>query len=297
MNLNYLECFVSLSDTLSFTETAREFSVSQPCISRQIKLLEEQLSMKLFIRDKHKVHLTEEGSQFKIRVKPLINELKSVLNAVQSNIDKVEGSISIGCLSEVGKTAFLPMILDFKTNYPDIKLNISFSSPVEIMDKVKTGQMDFGITTEPVQSEQIKTINLIEENSVLVTSANNINNIADIYDANFVVYDNNDELLQRFTSKYFTKSNFSKIKKDIVVNSHRSMIRALEATQNTFAIMPYFSVEKSIMENRLRMVPGYELKNQLFLMFIDNYLMPLKNSLFKKFIVESCVKKNISNLI
>lgn len=53
MNLNTLDAFLHLSESLSSTATARSLGLTQPSVSRQIKLLEEELKTQLFIRDRH----------------------------------------------------------------------------------------------------------------------------------------------------------------------------------------------------------------------------------------------------
>ncbi|MEC9282712.1 MAG: LysR family transcriptional regulator [Bdellovibrionota bacterium] len=292
MNLNYLECFASLSETLSFTETAKNFSVSQPSISRQIKLLEEQLNTKLFIRDKHKVYLTEEGKSFKHRVTPLISELQSVMSNTQERTDEVKGSVHFGCLGEVGQNSLMQRILEFNALNSSINLQISYASPQDIIENVKAGIFDFGLVNELVDQENIRTYDIIKERSVLITGGKNKERLADINSAKFVCYSDDDSLLLSYIHKYHKKASFSKLQRHVIVNSHRSMIDAVEAT-NGYAVLPYFSVEKALKEKRIRIASDKELTSSLYLIHIDNNLMPKKNSLFKQFLIETCKKQQI----
>lgn len=292
MNLNYLECFASLSDTLSFTETARDFSVSQPSISRQIRLLEEQLGTKLFIRDKHKVHLTEEGVAFKQKVTPLIKELKLVMNATQDKTDGIAGRVSFGCLGEIGQYAMMDMILQFTEQYPELGTQVVFTSPEKIIDKVKNGQLDFGLVNEMVDQENIRSFEVLKERSVLVTRYKNKKSLEDINNTKFVCYTDDDSLLVSYIHKFHKKASMSKIRRHIVVNSHRSMIDALMATE-TYAVLPYFSVERAIKAKELRIASENELNSSIYLIHVDNNLMPRKNMIFKKHLMDQCKKKTI----
>ena len=65
IHLDYLRAFVALSETLSFTQAARQLGITQPSISRQIRILEDELETQLFFRDKHRVQLTPEGLRLK----------------------------------------------------------------------------------------------------------------------------------------------------------------------------------------------------------------------------------------
>jgi DNA-binding transcriptional LysR family regulator len=292
MNLNYLECFVSLSETMSFTETARHFSVSQPSISRQIRLLEEQLNQKLFVRDKHKVHLTDAGVQLKSRLRPLIKEIKTILDTTQENATELSGSISFGCLTEVGQNTFIDMLVDFHKEHPLINFDTHFISPEQIIDKVKTGQIDFGVIGQAVELENIRAYELIEERAVLVTRKGNKKDIKDIYQAEFVTYLYHDVLLVSYLQNFYNKISYSKIRKAFSVNSHKCMIEALE-TGDFYAVMPYFSVEKAVKDGRLEVVSKNELKNHLYLIYVENNLMPMKNDLFRKHIIQWCKKKSL----
>ena len=292
MNLNYLECFASLSETLSFTETARNFSVSQPSISRQIKLLEEQLNTKLFIRDKHKVYLTEEGKAFKNRVTPLISELQTVMNNTQEKTDEVKGVLNFGCLGEVGQNSLIQTILEFNKDNPSIDLNIHYTSPQEIIDNVKSGNFDFGLVNELVDQENIRTYDLMKERSVLVTSNKNREKLTEIKNVKFICYSDDDSLLLAYLHKYHKKTSFSKIQRHIIVNSHRSMIDAVEST-HAYAVLPYFSVEQAIKDKRIRVASDKDLTSSLYLIHIDNNLMPRKNTLFKQHLIEVCKKQKI----
>src|SRR5580700_11476432 len=101
MNLNYLEAFLTLSDTLSFTETARRLGLTQPSVSRQIKLLEEELKAQLFIRDKHAVRLSREGKEMRATLSPLVEEIRSAFTRSIERSQAVSGSLTVGCLPEV----------------------------------------------------------------------------------------------------------------------------------------------------------------------------------------------------
>ena len=76
MNLNYLETFLTLAETLNFTEAARRLNLTQPSVSRQIKQLEDDLNAKLFIRDKHAVRLSREGKELRVTITPLLEEIQ-----------------------------------------------------------------------------------------------------------------------------------------------------------------------------------------------------------------------------
>ena len=64
MELRQLEYFRQIADTHSFNEAARHLNMSQPPLSYQIKMLEEELQVPLFLRGKKRITLTEPGKHF-----------------------------------------------------------------------------------------------------------------------------------------------------------------------------------------------------------------------------------------
>ena len=71
MNISFLETFLLLCETKSFSETARRLNLSQPSVSRQIRLIEEEVGSQLFIRTRQAVALSPSGSRLLNQVGPL----------------------------------------------------------------------------------------------------------------------------------------------------------------------------------------------------------------------------------
>ena len=63
MDINQLKYFITVTQTLNFSEAARRHGISQPSISHHINELEKQVGAKLFLRDKHRVTLTAAGQE------------------------------------------------------------------------------------------------------------------------------------------------------------------------------------------------------------------------------------------
>ncbi|MNL65286.1 Hca operon transcriptional activator [compost metagenome] len=64
MNIQQLKCFVSLAETLNFSKTAEKLNLTQPAVSHNIKSLENELGILLFVRNKRTVNLTLAGNSF-----------------------------------------------------------------------------------------------------------------------------------------------------------------------------------------------------------------------------------------
>lgn len=285
MNLNFLECFLNLSKTLNFSQTARELRIAQPAVSRQIKNLEEELGATLFVRNRQGVHLTSEGKRLKAEVYPIYSRLVESLSSFQSDAEALKGPITFGCYREVGEKVLMPLISEFKQLYPEIVVRTNFLKANDIMEDLKSGILDFGVIPTAVTSENIRAYEILEEDCVLVTRTSNEQSISTLKDMPIVAYREADPFMVRFLKKQFPRFQMSHINYFITVNSHKSMVEIL-LNHDTWAVLPYPSVEKEVKEGLLKVGSETKLVSKLYLTHLENPLMEKRKLLFMKFMRE-----------
>ena len=290
MNFKYLECFLVLCDNLSFSKTAVVLGIAQPAVSRQIRLLEEDLGLSLFSRDKHNVYLTEEGDRLRSEISTQMSWVKGVYSELQGRVDALGGKISIGCLAEVGQHKMMKYFLSFQKKYPEILLRVSYLKEFEIVEKVKAGKLDFGIVTEAITHENMRAYRLMKENAVLVTKGKNQEKF-DLGCARFVTYREDDPLLMSFLKMHYKNSQYSKIHIQTSVNSHKSMKDTLQCG-NYYSVMPLISVSDEIKRGVLKKASEKVLKSELHLIFKENELLEKRKKLFYKQLLASSKNDN-----
>ena len=110
MNTIQLECFLMVADCLNFTKAAESLKITQPAVSHQIRALEDELGVKLFIRTNKRVSLTKEGMQF---IGDALSILK-IANASKFRLSKKLSSqpipLGIGCHSTWELSLLPPLI-------------------------------------------------------------------------------------------------------------------------------------------------------------------------------------------
>ncbi|MDQ0322670.1 LysR family glycine cleavage system transcriptional activator [Pararhizobium capsulatum DSM 1112] len=123
---NYLFCFEAAARRRSFTAAAQELNVSQPAVSKTIRLLEEATGLKLFRRDHTRLELTAEGLRLYKEVQEAFDHLHMVISSLQKkhSNDIVRVSFS----SSFVQLWLLPRLKDFKARHPDVSLRIEESS-------------------------------------------------------------------------------------------------------------------------------------------------------------------------
>jgi LysR family glycine cleavage system transcriptional activator len=123
---NYLFVFEAAARRRSFTAAAEELNVSQPAVSKTIRLLEEATGLKLFRRDHTRLELTPEGKRLYKETQRSFDHLHMVLTSLRTkhSNDTVRVSFSASFV----QLWLLPRLKDFKARYPDVSLRIEESS-------------------------------------------------------------------------------------------------------------------------------------------------------------------------
>jgi LysR family glycine cleavage system transcriptional activator len=138
--LNSLKAFEAAARNLSFTKAAEELFVTQAAISHQIKLLEEHLSMKLFMRRNRSLLLTEEGQSYYLDIKDIFAHLYEATERLLTRGAK--GSISIALTPSFAIQWLIPRLSEFSSLHPDIDVKIK---AVDHDDNSLTDDVDVAI--------------------------------------------------------------------------------------------------------------------------------------------------------
>lgn len=129
--------FVAVADEENITRASEKLNISQPAITKQIKNLENQLSIKLFERKSKGVALTNEGKKIYEKLKKPIEEL----NKIDAQIGK-EKIINIGTHNHMGGLIFGQAINQYTLKYPNVNLNLVCKEMDELLKKLKNKEID-----------------------------------------------------------------------------------------------------------------------------------------------------------
>jgi LysR family cys regulon transcriptional activator len=148
--LRYL-CEVANQD-LNLSRAAKKLHTSQPGISKQIQLLEEELGVEIFIRNgKRMASITPPGQTIVEIAKKILIEENNLRCVGQEFTDKDVGSLTVATTHTQARYALPPTIRQFTTRYPKIKLTIRQGNPTQISKLVTSGEADIAIATEAIE--------------------------------------------------------------------------------------------------------------------------------------------------
>jgi len=148
--LRYL-CEVANQD-LNLSKAAKKLHTSQPGISKQIQLLEEELGVEIFIRNgKRMASITPPGQTIVEIAEKILIEENNLRCVGQEFTDKDVGSLTVATTHTQARYALPPTIRQFTTRYPKIKLTIRQGNPTQISKLVTSGEADIAIATEAIE--------------------------------------------------------------------------------------------------------------------------------------------------
>jgi len=132
----------------NLTEVARVLHASQPGVSRQIRELEEELGVELFIRSgKRLTALTEMGRLVLPMVENMLNDSESLRRAGQEFAQRSTGTLSIAATHSQARYALPGAVRDFRQRFPQVRFNLHQGSPEQVADMLISGEADIGIAT------------------------------------------------------------------------------------------------------------------------------------------------------
>jgi LysR family glycine cleavage system transcriptional activator len=134
-SLNGLKAFESAARHMSFTQAALELNVTQTAISHQIRRLEDELGVRLFLRLKDGLALTDEGRAYFPGVRSAFHELR---HCTETLLDSVHDSaLTVSTLVSFASKWLLPRLASFQEAYPNIDVRVSAST--DLVDFRKVG--------------------------------------------------------------------------------------------------------------------------------------------------------------
>jgi DNA-binding transcriptional LysR family regulator len=141
-----LETVLALAEYGSFIAAAALLKTSQPAVTRTIKHVEEVLGIKLFDRSTRSVHITPAGKEFVGVAGRMLNDLKITIRSMRELSDQRRGQIIIASIVSVANGKLPGLVSAYRLDYPGIEIHVRDGAYDAVMEEVRSGAADFGIT-------------------------------------------------------------------------------------------------------------------------------------------------------
>ena len=124
--LQAMQVFVRVVETGSFSKAAKEFSVTQPTVTKLVAAIEERLKVRLLNRNTRGVSVTESGALYYEKCKVIVREAEEADNIVRLRQTQAQGLLRIGTSVAFGRRVVTPLALEFMAKHPQVQLDLSF---------------------------------------------------------------------------------------------------------------------------------------------------------------------------
>ena len=168
------EVFLLVAENLSFSRTAEDLFISQPAVTKHIKVLESRLNLALFERKGNKIYLTKAGKLTYTYLKKIKQEYREMEYELGRLNDTFKGTLRIGASSTISQYLIPKVIAAFHKRYPKIELHLLNGNSFEMEQKLIDNEIDLALVENESSQSNIKYIDFLDEEIIVVTGSNSV---------------------------------------------------------------------------------------------------------------------------
>src|SRR5690349_38592 len=162
MDIKQLRALVTVAETGNVTRASTLLNIVQPAVSRQLKLLEEELGVVLFDRSRHGMDLTEAGRTLVEYARRVLNELERARAEIAPARGSIGGIVTVGLLPSTCDLLSSALVRAVAARYPGIRIRISTGYAGHLQRWLETGEIDTALLYDPKPTPAIQTRLLLE---------------------------------------------------------------------------------------------------------------------------------------
>ena len=149
MDLKQIRYFVTVVEEGSINQAARKLHMTQPPVSKQMQLLEDELGCPLFLRSTHPLELTQEGKILYERGLNLLAMAKGTVQAVADCRSTQGGTLRLGLVSSVSELAARQWIAPFSRSHPGVAFELYEANTYQLLERLRSRQFDLALVRTP----------------------------------------------------------------------------------------------------------------------------------------------------
>lgn len=164
MDLKQLRALVTVAETGNVTKASALLNIVQPAVSRQLRLLEEDMGTALFERGPHGMELTNDGKTMMEYARRILNEVARAKAEIRPGQQgTIGGIVNIGLLASTADLLSNPLVTSIGEKYPAIRLRISVGYAGHLVDWLEKGEVDVALLYDQKQTPALQVKALLEE--------------------------------------------------------------------------------------------------------------------------------------
>ena len=168
LTLRQLRYFLEVADLHSFTRAAEVLHVAQSALSRQIKMLEDELGIALFNRVDRGVTLTDAGARLRDRVAALLKDLDAIRHELVGAQNEPHGELAVGMPPSMREVMTVPLMVDYCRAYPAVTLHVQEGISIELSKLVQDGNLDCAVVVNLMALPNLRAVPFLKERLYLI---------------------------------------------------------------------------------------------------------------------------------
>jgi len=241
MDIRHLTYFIEVAYHRSFTKAAQALHITQPSISKMIKLLEEELDVILFYRSAKQIELTDAGKALLYQSQQIVNSFQNLTTDLADVINSKKGAITIGLPPMIGSRFFPQVISDFIRTHPQISLTLLEVGSEKVQVGIDDGSLDIGVVMLPIDETIFEVFPIVNEPMMLlihpdhILAKQSIITFNQLKDENFILFRKSFTLHDRIIAKCIESGFTPNI---VFKSSHWDFIAEMVAIDLGIALLP-----------------------------------------------------------
>jgi LysR family transcriptional regulator, nitrogen assimilation regulatory protein len=167
MDTHRLKYFLRIAEEGSITRAATALGIAQPALSRQVRLLEEDLGITLFHRTRRGVRLTEEGERLRSSTAAPLRQLELAVRYAGSPLARIERGVLFGMVPTAAYALAAPLLASLGAGFPNVHFHVAVADTEDLVQRMLNGAIDLAVIN-PVPDDRLFYRQLLVEDLVLV---------------------------------------------------------------------------------------------------------------------------------
>lgn len=168
MDLAQLRTLVHVAELGSLSKAAGRLRIAQPALSRQIRLLEDELGARLFDRHGRGMVITEVGREALRHAKRVLAETEELRASVSGPGAELAGHVAVGLPPTLADMVSVPLVAAFTANHPRVRLQLVAAYTGYLLDSLNRGEIDLAVLYDPRATGSLRIRPLMQEALFLI---------------------------------------------------------------------------------------------------------------------------------
>jgi DNA-binding transcriptional LysR family regulator len=156
LTLQQLRYFLSTCRHGSFTAAADALFIAQPSVAEQVRRLEQEVGVRLFVRTGRKLQLTEAGRTLRVHAERVMAAMDAAQTALQGARNLRGGTASLGTFGVAQRYLVSELVTNFVSRHPDVTVRVVGQHSSEVIELVRNGELEAGLVTLPVDDPSLQ---------------------------------------------------------------------------------------------------------------------------------------------